>query len=504
MNIFQSPGAVVRLVVLISGATFANTSNAVPIQADKFYTVTPSDQSTELWSIDPLTGVTQLVTSLSLPSGDSPSFRSNAIAFNPDNRLYGWSNSDRQLYEVDYSSGQVNFIGTPGDSTTPKWINGLSFTRDGTLYGLAGAGDTLYTIDVSSGAVSSVGPSYVDIKHNGMAIDFATDMLYAVSGWGEGKPDYLVSINPDPEPVIDEIHASDTTGNYTWSSNGASGVGAGYDATGAAIRLDATYGGGGCCWNPATLTAEREMDIPSSGYAKLDVSLTADAAGQSRLIFFIKEDDNNWYRFRMTDDTYGSSGYSQGLSKMVDGVLVNEVLGAGSIALGGTETGNVIDSINENLLVEFWWEPSYMRLVVTDADTNDVIYSRRMNTSDTTIINPDTFVVRAQRLELDWKSVEINPGVTQIAQALNTDFDGVGAEFSPITGELFTLRDSNRLMGIDIFTGISSEYYATLDNLASANLAAPWRVPVSAPGSLSLLVAGLVLLGWVRKRGAAF
>ncbi len=158
------------------------------IDANKFYTVSPHGQSSGLWSIDPITGATNLVTRLLLKNGQTPNFMTNSLAFNPKNELYAWDTGRSQLYSIDHSSGMINYIGSPGTNSTPRWINGLSFDRAGNLYGLHGPTDELLSINPVTGAVSSIGHLGRQINHNGLAIDFRTDKLYALtgcmSGWG--------------------------------------------------------------------------------------------------------------------------------------------------------------------------------------------------------------------------------------------------------------------------------------------------------------------------------
>lgn len=158
------------------------------LNANYFYAVSPHGQSTGLWSIDPATGATNLVTRLLLQNGQTPNFMTNSLAFNPKNELYAWDTGRSQLYSIDYSSGMINYIGSPGTYSTPRWINGLSFDRAGNLYGLHGPTDELLSINPVTGAVSSIGYLGRQINHNGLAIDFRTDKLYALtgcmSGWG--------------------------------------------------------------------------------------------------------------------------------------------------------------------------------------------------------------------------------------------------------------------------------------------------------------------------------
>ncbi len=166
----------------------SNNAVATLIDNSKLYTISPHNQSTGLWSIDPKTGAAEFVTSLFMPDGNNPNFMTNALAFNPDNELFAWDTFRRQLYKIDYVTGQIHFIGLPGTDSTPRWINGLAFDKDGSLYGLHGPTDELFSIDVFSGDIASLGYIGYQINHNGLAIDFNTNTLYALTGcranWG--------------------------------------------------------------------------------------------------------------------------------------------------------------------------------------------------------------------------------------------------------------------------------------------------------------------------------
>ncbi len=470
---------------------------AISIDPDLFYTVTPAGNSAELWTIDPNTGNTALAIALTLPGGETPDFRTNSIAFNPANQLYGWDTDNRQLFNIDYNSGQINYIGTP-DVNAPRWINGMAFDQSGSLYGLAGSTDKLYTINTSTSVASVAGNSYVNVKHSGMAVDFSTGSLYSISGWQDNMPDYLLAINPNPTPVVNEVHDTNTTGSYSWTTQ-ASGTGYSYDSSAGTIHMDGTGFSCGGNWCPASVQSEREMAIPSSGYAKLDFDIIGDGAGQSRIILLLKEDDNTMYSFKITDDTYGSSGFTQGVTKKVGGLVVDQHNGVGTVALGGNETGNTVNSINESVVVEIWWSPTHLKLVVNGVLVKD------LKTSDTTIIDPSKLVVKSYRFNTDWNSIEVQPGVAQIIAELGNgiDFYGVGAEFDPATGNLFTIRDSNYFLNVDLLGGDVSEI-GRLDGIFTTNLAAPYpypqgSTPVPEPGTLALFGAGLAGL-LLRKR----
>lgn len=144
------------------------------IDENMFYAAEPSANIERLVSIDPVTLEVETVLNLRGRIG----FMSNTIAFSPDGELFGWDNTWQQLYRIDLSTGEVVHIGKPAGIG----INGMSFDMEGNLYGLNVANDTLASINVSTGAVTVIGPLGLDIKHNGMGVDFRTGELYGVSG----------------------------------------------------------------------------------------------------------------------------------------------------------------------------------------------------------------------------------------------------------------------------------------------------------------------------------
>ncbi len=437
------------------------------IEVGKLYSVEPSGSIYRLVSIDPNDASVETALTLSGETG----FRSNSLAFSPSGELFGRDNLNNRLYKIDLETGEVSYVGESPEYN--KWINGLAFDSSGSLYGLNGNTDELISIDPTTGAVTPIGPSYVNIKHNGLAVDFETDELFSVTGCDDDKPDYLLEINKDPDPVLIDDFSTDTTGNYVWSLHPDNPSGTGYSWNSAGyVYMDGTYSGGACCWLPARVQGERAMDLPSSGYAKFDLDLVGDGAGQSRIIFFLKENEDNWYRFRVTDDNVpmGSSGFTQGVTKYVNGAVVDEYNAPGTVALGGTEYGNDVDSINEHVDMEVWWSPTHLRLDVNGVKIID------LQTSDTTIIDPTSFIFRSYRFETKWNSVEIYPGVAQIIGELGVDYCGVGAEFNPVTDELFTVRKSNILMKVNLDTGEATDIGTLGYGALTLNLASPWPV----------------------------
>lgn len=77
-----------------------------------------------------------------------------ALAFGPNNMLYGLGKLDGNLYVIDPNTGATTLVGNVGVSIGSP-TGGLTFGPDGTLY--ATLDDTLYTLNTSTGAATAVG-----------------------------------------------------------------------------------------------------------------------------------------------------------------------------------------------------------------------------------------------------------------------------------------------------------------------------------------------------------
>ncbi|MCD6216075.1 MAG: LamG domain-containing protein [Candidatus Aenigmarchaeota archaeon] len=130
----------------------------------------------------------------------------------------------------------------------------------------------------------------------------------------------------------------------------------------------------------------RKVDLPSSGYAKIVMIKQADYPTDNAQAFYIKQDDNNYYKF-----SWSGSGYdSQGIYKIVAGNTVD------SSSMTGT-----IDTDGKEYTIEMWWDPSFMRLDINGQRVKDV------STIDTTELNPTSFTLKSSQIDLGLKSIEI-------------------------------------------------------------------------------------------------
>jgi hypothetical protein len=416
----------------------------------KLYSVEPSGSIQRLVSIDPESAAVETVFDLSGETG----FNSNSLAFSPGGELYGWDSTNRMLYQVDLTTGEIRHIGGPPKGY--KAVNGLAFDKKGNLYGLFGPKDKLLSIDTDTGAVTVLGRSYVDIKPNGLAVDFETGGLYAVTGAEDGKPDYLLKISKKARPVFYDDFSADSTGDYKWHMSHPFSTNSTY------YRWDDEgYMEMHGSWDtpyrePRWVDAKRVVDIPSSGYAKIKFDVTSNGAGRSRIIFLLKRNNDNWYKFVATDCTLGAAGYTEGIANKVDGIVYSYV---------DQETCSI--TAPGEYTMKIWWSPTRLRMDINGVKIRDV------ETDDTTILNPRGFRFRVYRFNANWDSIKISPGIAEIIGSLGVDYGGVGVEFNPATGELFTVRKSKLLMRVNVNTGKATRV-GRLKGVRTVNLASPW------------------------------
>lgn len=466
-----SSNVVMVVFIILAIFVFAGVSGAA-LDYGKFYTVAPNANSTGLWTIDPSSGATSLVTSLQLSDGSNPNFMTNALAFSPTNELYGWDSTNKQLFNINYSTGVVNYIGSPGTLA----LNGLAFDGQGSLYGTANGNinqssspAALYSINTTTGAATLTGNSYINTTYNSLAVNHQTGELYAVTG-GATNQNYLMKVDPAAPPTLNDTFSINTTGNYNWTNSG-SGTGYSWNSAGY-VTMD----GYSSAWQTASVTANNNIDVPTSGYAKIDFNITTNGDGQSRLIFSLEEDSSNYYKFVLTDTTYGSSGYTQRIEKTVDGVTQSTSM-AGSLDTG-------------SYTWEMWWNPTNLRMNLNGTTIQDIV------TSDMTIIDPALFNFTVYRFVGNWDSVNIDPGVAQIIANLGSQYDGIGSEFDPATGKLYAVRNNNTLFMIDTNTGQTTEIGVLGNGVITTNLAHAWQQSVvPEPVSSVLFLTGATIFG---------
>jgi len=448
------------LAILITALSFAaNLIVLAPVSAadpplplHKFYSVEPCNSIQRLVGTDPQT--LQVETVLNLSGGG---FECNTIAFSPDGRLFGWNNTRKQLYEINLQTGEIMHIGLP---TMYSRLNGMSFDKDGSLYALHETTDEVLSVDTTTSAVTVRGPLGFNIKHHGMAVNFLNNELYGVSGLGSDV-DYLFRIKKEMAPFLfQDDFSADTTGDYTWSYQGA-GTSKQWNNAGH-VQMD----GYSSSWDPAYVEGKRTIsNLPPSGYAKIKFNVTYNGVGQSRVHLIMEQDENNWYRFAGTDATLGSSGYTEGVEKKVNGVAETySDQNTTTINPGGDGwTGN------QSYVMDVWWSPTKIRMAINGA------MIRETATSNTAPFNLTALKFKAYRFHVNLDSIEIYApqGLGEIIGPLGMDTGGVGVEFSPVTGELFTIRDTNKLMKINIDTG-QATLLGTLEGVKTVNLAAQW------------------------------
>ncbi len=467
--------ALLSFVILIF--MLSKISSAESLDYTKFYTVAPNATSTGLWTIDPSNGATSLVTSLQLPDGSNPNFMTNALAFSPNNELFGWDSTNKQLFNINYSTGQVNYIGSPGTLA----LNGLAFDGQGSLYGVANGNinqtsspAALYSINTTTGDAAKAGNSYINTTYNSLAVNYQTGELYAVTG-GATNQNYLMKVNPTAQPTFVDTFFTNTTGNYTWTTSG-SGTGYSWNNNGY-VTMDADTGD----WQVAWVSSQGNGDIPSSGYAKVEFDITKNVGGQSRL-WFTLGDTSNYYQFLISDVNTSTGQY---IKKTVNSIVTEY-----------NSWGSLVSSPAGYKTWEIWWNPTNLRMDLNGTTVQDI------TTSDTTIIDPSSFTFRVYRVVGNWDSVNIDPGVAQIIANLGSQYDGIGSEFDPATGKLYAVRNNNTLFTIDVNTGQTTEIGILGNEVITTNLAHTWQQATVVPEPISsiLFVTGGAVLGFNRLR----
>ncbi len=323
----------------------------------------------------------------------------------------------------------------------------------------------MLSINTTTSAVTVIGSLGIDIDHNGMGVEFNANELYGLSG---NNLDMLFKVSKTLTPVFFDDFSTNTTGNYTWVRNENPdywpGTGYAYVSTGnnsGYVFMDGIYNGNLCCWIPANINAEKDMPIPSSGQATIDFEIKTNGEGQSRMYLRLKQDDNNYYTFIVTDNTYGSSGYTQGVRKIINGTTVNSILAAGTVITPG----------KYNLVA--YWSPTNLRLRITNLTTG-IKTEHNLNTSNTTVLNPTKFVFGAYRFEANWYSVKVSPGLATNVGPLGVSGVGVGVEFNPQDqNEVFAIRNNNVLYKYTLDIG-SLSTGILITGISTVNLAAPW------------------------------
>ncbi len=100
----------------------------------------------DLYRFDLATGTSQLIA--------HTSDTLEALAFGPNNMLYGLGKLDGNLYVINPDTGAMSLVGNV-DVNVGSPIGGLTFGPNGTLY--ATLDDTLYTLNTTTGAATAVG-----------------------------------------------------------------------------------------------------------------------------------------------------------------------------------------------------------------------------------------------------------------------------------------------------------------------------------------------------------
>ncbi len=153
------------------------------------------------WTVDPATGSTTTVGTLSGGPGVAPAI--TALAFSPSGNLYGIEGGygggwNLILITVPPFTGAISNIGTAVTE-----MDAITFNSSGVLYGATGSAGALYTINPTTGAATLVhalvGASNTSLTYgvNGLAFQAGTGTLYGTtSPDSPNSGNSLVTINP--------------------------------------------------------------------------------------------------------------------------------------------------------------------------------------------------------------------------------------------------------------------------------------------------------------------
>lgn len=446
------------------------------IMQKRLYAVEPSGTIQRLVGIDPETLAVETVLSLQGPTG----FRANALAFNPDGELFGWDNIRGQLFRIDLENGDIIHVGAPTDL---YGIAGLAFDRSGKLYGISGGTDSLYGINPQTGAATLIGSLGVDIKHNGLAVEFTTDKLFAVSGQ---DADFLLEINKatGQARVIGSLGTTDNdvgvefspvTGELFAVRNANLLMKLDRD-TGLAMAVGTLEGvittNLAAPW-PVEIRTDRLYAVEPSENSKRLISIDPVTAAVKTVLNLSGPDGMQSYAlaFSPSGELYGWDT-ANGLLYYVD-LKTGEIRHIGTpgaivkiTGLAFDRAGNLYGLRPEGELLSI--NPSTGTVSIIGPlgigiGPNGLAIDFATNTLYAVSGNSTDYLLR----------IDKNSGTATVIGSLGVNYPGVGAEFLAETGELFAVRNNNILMKVNPSTGTAIEV-GTLERVATVNLAASW------------------------------
>ena len=181
-----------------------------------------SPSASELYTVDPATGVATLVTTL---TGVSPGHTVRGMAFDANDRLYvtlDMSIAD-SLGTVDTATGQFTMIGPTGRTD----IQGLGFDPQGGLWAVSVIADVISRIDIGTGLATVVGGSGISGDNQALEFDDAGNMYVLrvnlkrvdpatgnATLIGRSGVDYrgMAFVNPGPPPCYPDCDTSTGVG----------------------------------------------------------------------------------------------------------------------------------------------------------------------------------------------------------------------------------------------------------------------------------------------------
>ena len=172
------------ITLIASPEVFAGTAT---LDLSNLYAI---DNDSRLIGIDVHTGDAQTIIALS-----GPEISCDALAFSPWGDLFGMNHHTLRIFRIDLDTGEVVHIGAANRAL--DGVHGISFDREGNLYGLTAGAADLISIDPDTGSSAIIGSTGVYFDHIGLAINFITNELYAMSGGADGQPDKIFELDKE-------------------------------------------------------------------------------------------------------------------------------------------------------------------------------------------------------------------------------------------------------------------------------------------------------------------
>jgi len=177
--------------------------------------------------------------------------------------------------------------------------------------------------------------------------------------------------------VYEDDFSTNSTARYTWEATGSHT----WDADNQWIRI--------VTGDNISQTVSLDLELPDTGYARIDMIKRADYPTDNSQSLRLEQDATNAYVF-----SWCGSGYaSQGVKKVLDGVVVEELL----------QTGTV-NAEDVPIFMEMWWSSTRLMLGINGSVRRD------LTTTNTTALAPSRFKFNNNQIDPDWCAIRIRDG----------------------------------------------------------------------------------------------